>query len=62
MRCKTAGVATSTALLAHVATKLQQAGLADLADLVRLWTNLPQEVQDRVVDLVWQAVVAKARG
>ena len=45
-------------LLAHVAELLQGAGQADLADLVRLWPALDQEVREQVIELVWQTVVA----
>ena len=48
-------------LLDHVAGLLKGAGQADLADLVRLWPALGQEVQQEVLELVWQAVVAQSR-
>jgi len=44
-----------------VAGLLKGAGQADLADLVRLWPALGQEVQQEVLELVWQAVVAQSR-
>ena len=46
-------------LLDHAAGLLQGAGQADLADLVRLWPALGQEVQQEVLELVWQAVAAR---
>jgi len=48
-------------LLAQAAELLQGAGQADLADLVRLWPALGQEVQQEVLELVWQAVAAPGR-
>ena len=46
-------------LLDHLAGLLQEAGQAHLADLVRLWPALGQQVQQDVVELVWQAVATK---
>ncbi len=48
-------------LLDHLAGLLQEAGQADLADLMRLWPALGQQVQQDVVERVWQAVTAKGQ-